>query len=147
MKKNYVTFYSPGTMVAETTRREVASWNVDKALKMAEDIKERHGARPYGFCFTTMKRGLREFTPREVARSGMYYFNCRVQTLVEMEARGDPEESILLQNMRMNGSPGFPEVGASYRTTMAIANGLPSDVNLSACFIISSNIFDVSFQL
>lgn len=103
MKKNYVTFYSPGTMVAETTRREVASWNVDKALKMSEEIKERHGARPYGFCFTTMKRGLREFTPREVDRSGMYYVNCEVQTLVEMEARSDPEESILLQNMKMNG--------------------------------------------
>ena len=103
MKKNYVTFYSPGTMVAETTRREVASWNVDKALKMSEEIKERHGARPYGFCFTTMKRGLRDFTPREVDRSGMYYVNCRVETLEEIERRGDPKESILLQNMKANG--------------------------------------------
>jgi len=103
VKKNYVTFYSPGTMVAETTRREVASWNVDKALKMSEEIKERHGARPYGFCFTTMKRGLRDFTPREVDRSGMYYINCIVQTLEEMERSHNPAESTLLQNMKTNG--------------------------------------------
>ena len=103
MKKRYVTFYSPGTMVAETTRREVASWNVDKALKMMEGIKERHGATPYGFCFTTMKRGLRDFTPREVDRSGMYYINCKVQTLEEMEKTHNPAESTLLQNMKTNG--------------------------------------------
>jgi len=103
VKKNYVTFYSPGTMVAETTKREVSSWNVDKALKMMEDIKERHGATPYGFCFTTMKRGLRDFEPKETARSGMYYVNCKVQTLEEMEKTHNPAESTLLQNMKTNG--------------------------------------------
>jgi hypothetical protein len=103
VKKNYVTFYSPGTMVAETTRREIASWNVTKALKMMEDIKERHGATPYGFFFTTMKRGLRDFEPKETARSGMYYVNCRVQTLEEVMESHNPAESTLLQNMKTNG--------------------------------------------
>lgn len=90
-------------MVAETTRQEVASWNVDKALKMSEEIKERHGARPYGFRFTTMKRGLRDFEPKEIARSGMYYVNCKVQTLEEIEKTHNPAESTLLQNMKTNG--------------------------------------------
>lgn len=103
MKKNYVTFYSPGTMVAETTRREIASWNVAKVLKILPDIEERYGAKPYGFRFTTMKRGLRDFAPRETAQSNMYYVNCRVETLEEIEKRDDPKESILRQNMQTNG--------------------------------------------
>lgn len=103
MKKNYVTFYSPGTMVAETTRREIASWNVAKVLKILPDIEERYGAKPYGFRFTTMKRGLRDFAPRETAQSNMYYVNCRVETLEEIEKRDDPKESILRENMQRNG--------------------------------------------
>jgi len=103
MKKDYVTFYSPGTMVAETTRREIPSWNVAKVLKILPDIEERHGARPYGFRFTTMKRGLRDFSPRQVAQSNMYYVNCKVETLEEIEKRRDPKEAILLQNMKTNG--------------------------------------------
>ena len=85
MKKRYVTFYSPGTMVAEQTTKCVASWDVDKAVKMMADIEERHGARPYGFQFTTKKRGLRDFEPRVIDTSPMYYVNCVVQTLEEVE--------------------------------------------------------------
>lgn len=103
MKKDFVIFYSPGTFVAETTVRQVPSWNIPKALKLMTDVKERHGAVPYGFRFTTKKRGLRDFEPKEVAKSGMYYVNCRVETLDEIMNRGDPEESTLLENMRRNG--------------------------------------------
>ena len=103
MKKDFVTFYSPGTFVAEMTTRQVPSWNIPKALKLMEDVKERHGAVPYGFRFTTKKRGLRDFEPKEIARSGMYYVNCRVQTLSELEKRCEPSESTLLENMRRNG--------------------------------------------
>lgn len=103
MKKHFVTFYSPGTMVAESTVKEISSWDIGMAVAMSKDIEERHGARPYGFFFTTKKRGFRDFTPREVARSGMYYVNCKVETLEELEARGDKKESILLQNMKTNG--------------------------------------------
>lgn len=103
MKKDFVTFYSPGTFVAEMTTKQVASWSIPKALKLMKDVKERHGAVPYGFRFTTKKRGLRDFEPKEVAKSGMYYVNCRVQTLDEIEKRGKKEELTLLQNMRSNG--------------------------------------------
>ena len=103
MKQDYVTFYSPGTMVAEHRTVEIASWNVTKALEMMPDIEERHGARPYGFMFMTKKRGFRDFEPKVIKRSGMYYVNCRVETLEEIESRSEPREATLLQNMKSNG--------------------------------------------
>jgi len=103
MKQDFVTFYSPGTFVAEQTTREVANWNVTKAVEMMPDIEERYGARPYGFQFHTKKRGWRDLEPKEIKRSGMYYVNCKVETLVEIEGRADPKESTLLSNMKCNG--------------------------------------------
>ena len=100
MKQDFVTFYSPGTMVAEHRTIEIASWNVTKALEMMTDIEERHGARPYGFMFMTKKRGFRDFEPKVIKRSGMYYVNCKVQTLEDVEADGPV---VLAQNMRSNG--------------------------------------------
>lgn len=101
MKKRFVTFYSPGTFVAETTTKGVANWNVEKAVEMMASIEERYGAKPYGFQFYTMRRGLRDFEPKEIERSPMYYVNCRVQTLEEVEAEG-PVTATLAQNMRTN---------------------------------------------
>ncbi len=102
MKQDFVRFFSPGTFVAESTTKEIASWNVTKALEMMADIEERYGARPYGFQFFTKKRGWRDFEPKEVKRSGMYYVNCKVQTVEDIEAEG-PASAILLQNMKANG--------------------------------------------
>ena len=48
MEKHFVTFYSPGTFAAETSRKPIESWDVDKAVAMSKEIKERHGALPYG---------------------------------------------------------------------------------------------------
>lgn len=101
MKKRFVTFYSPGTFVAETTTKCIASWDVDKAVAMLDGIEERYRAKPYGFQFYTMRRGLRDFEPKEIERSPFYYVNCRVQTLEEVEAQG-AETKILAQNMRSN---------------------------------------------
>jgi hypothetical protein len=41
---HFVTFLSPGTFVAEDTTRPIESWDVKQAMKMADDIHERHGA-------------------------------------------------------------------------------------------------------
>ena len=101
MKKRFVTFYSPGTFVAEQTTKCVASWDVDKAVAMMSGIEERYGAKPYGFQFTTKKRGLRDMEPHVIDTSPMYYVNCRVQTLEQVEAEG-PATKILAQNMRSN---------------------------------------------
>jgi hypothetical protein len=103
MKKHFVTFYSPGTFVAETSAKDIGSWNVDDAVAMSAMIEERHGARPYGFRFTTRERGDDDFDSKETAQSPMYYLGGKVETLEEVEARNDPEERILRSNMQGNG--------------------------------------------
>ena len=104
MKKHFVTFYSPGTFIAEGSTRPVEAWDVKAAQKMAEGIEERYSAIPYGFQFTTRERGPDDFDSKETARSPMYYLpHCKVETLAEIDARDNPKESILRQNMRSNG--------------------------------------------
>lgn len=104
MKRHYVTFLSPGTFMAEDTTKQVESWDVKAAQKMAEEIEERYGATPYGFYFWTRERGAAEWEPKQTAKSPMYYLpHCKVETLAEIEARNDPKESILRSNMRCNG--------------------------------------------
>lgn len=73
IQQHFVTFYSPGTMVAETTAKPVADWTVDVAVEMARGIKERHGAAPYGFCFTTRGREADDLDSKEIARSPFYW--------------------------------------------------------------------------
>lgn len=103
MKKHFVTFYSPGTLVSETTTKPIDSWDTDRAMEMAHEIKERHGATPYGFQFSTRERDDGDLDSHETARSQTYYLGGRIETLAEVEARNDPEEKILRSNMRGNG--------------------------------------------
>jgi len=72
MKKNFVTFYSPGTFVSEETTKDIDSWNIQEAESMAESIKERHGAKPYGFRFTTRSRNDNELDNKVTDTSPMY---------------------------------------------------------------------------
>lgn len=102
MERHFVTFYSPGTFVAEQTTRQIDSWNIELAQAMAREIKERYDAVPYGFRFTTRTREDDDFDSKETDRSGMYYINCRVMTLVDLEERNNPNEEILRSNMRSN---------------------------------------------
>jgi len=103
MEKHFVTFYSPGTFVAETSEKPIDSWDVDAARKMAESIEERYGATPYGFRFTTRSRGPDDLDSKVTAKSPMYYINCKVQSLEYLEARGRADERILVSNMKCNG--------------------------------------------
>lgn len=103
MEAHFVTFRSPGTFVAEETRKPIASWDVDLAVAMSTDIEERHRARPYGFFFTTRGRQEHDLDSKEVKRSPMYYIGGKVETLEEVEARNSPDETILRANMRGNG--------------------------------------------
>lgn len=102
MKAHFVTFLSPGTFVAEEDSKPIESWDTDKAVEMARDIKQRYGARPYGFQFSTRERGPDDLDSKETARSGTYWLGGKVETLAEVEARNDPRESILVSNMRCN---------------------------------------------
>ena len=69
MKKHFVTFFSPGTFVSETTEKEIDSWDVEKAKELARSIKERHGATPYGFRFITRSRNDDELDSKVSDRS------------------------------------------------------------------------------
>jgi len=122
VKKRFVTFFSPGTFVAESTTKDVASWNVAKALKMMGEIEERYGAKPYCFQFYTMRRGLRDFKPKEVDRSPMYYVNCKVQTLKDIESEG-PESATLAQNMRSNNWKRVITTTEGYKWTQPFRDG------------------------
>lgn len=102
MEKHFVTFFSPGTFVAESTTKPIDEWNVDQAMKMAMTVKERHGAVPYGFQFSTRARGPDDLDSKLVKTSPMYYLGGRVETIDDVAKRNNPKESILLSNMRCN---------------------------------------------
>ena len=127
MKQHFVTFYSPGTFVAETTERPIASWCVEAACQMARNITERYGATPYGFCFTTRERGPNDLDSHESARSSMYYLGGKVRTLAEVEAADDPDERILRTNMKSNGWDRIITNDNSWRWTQPLR---PDDVVL-----------------
>lgn len=103
MQKHFVTFYSPGTFVSETTKKPIETWDVDLAVAMMTDIEERYDARPYGFRFSTFARSDEDLDSKEVAASPMHYVGGKVETIDEVRQRRDPSERILLSNMECNG--------------------------------------------
>jgi hypothetical protein len=126
MRKHYVTFMSPGTLVSETTTKAIESWDVAVAAKMAADIVERHGAKPYGFMFSTRvehapvaddEGGMLHVEGREVARSGVHFLGGFVETYDDIERRNNNRESILLSNMRWNDQPLVVSNRNSYLST------------------------------
>jgi len=102
MKQHFVTFLSPGTFVAEQTTKEIDSWNTDKAIEISKDIKERYGALPYGFYFSTRERTEKDLDSKQTQQSNMYYLGGEIFTIEELEARNHPDEATLRSNMRMN---------------------------------------------
>lgn len=130
VRKHYVEFYSPGTFIAESSTKPIAEWDVAEACRMAADITERHGARPYGFRFLTRlvagpvpdgEGGLMNVEPKEVARSGMHYINGRLFTLDDIP--DDAEHSILRGNMKSNGFERVVETRNGYRWTQPFESG------------------------
>ncbi len=102
MKKHYVTFYSPGTFVAEQTTKEIESWDFDVAVAMSKSISERYNATPYGFVFTTRERKAEDFDSKEIDRSGTYFLGGEVLTSKDIEKENNPDNEILLRNMKNN---------------------------------------------
>lgn len=115
MKKHFVEFFSPGTFVSERTRKEISSWSVELAVSMVGNISERHGATPYGFQFLTMESNGWE--PEEVSRSGMHWLGGKVFTLKNIEDRNNPEDYVLISNMKNNGFDRIIENNNSWKFT------------------------------
>ena len=101
ISQHFVTFYSPGTFMAETTTKKIKEWNEATAVKMSRRIKERHGARPYAFRFSTRSRGPDDLDSKIVEESSVFYLGGKVETLEEITARNDPEEETLRSNMEI----------------------------------------------
>ena len=89
MERYFVTFYSPGSLVAEETTKPISSWNTAEAIALARDIVERHNAKPYGFRFSTRRREADDLDSRVPETSGMYYLGGEVLTLHQIKARGN----------------------------------------------------------
>jgi len=123
MKKHFVTFYSPGTLFSETSEKPIDSWDVERACKMAEQIKERHGATPYGFRFSTRERKPNELDSKVTKTSGMYYLGGVVRTAEEVLAGTSHDENILRSNVRNNGYKKIIENSNSWKFTAPLEEG------------------------
>jgi hypothetical protein len=125
-RKDFVKFLSPGSFYNETTTKEIKSWDIKEAIKMASKISERLGAKHYGFRFSTSiiskdvpdgEGGFLEVLPKQVATSGTYFLGGYLETLDQVEKRADPKEDILLSNMHCNGWFVVCVNSNSYRST------------------------------
>ncbi len=120
MEKHFVTFFSPGTLVAEDRTMPIDGWDVDAALKLVAGVKERCGATPYGFRFTTRSRGPDDLDSKVSATSPMYYLGGKVETLAEVKARATSGDRALISNMECNGYDKIITNNNSWRWTQPL---------------------------
>lgn len=123
MQAHFVTFYSPGAILAEETTKPIDSWDTALALRMAADITERHSAKPYAFAFTTRSRGDADLDSKVTTRSALHYFGVKVETLADIEARRDPADRTLIANMLNNGYQRVVTTTSGWRATMPLRDG------------------------
>ena len=102
MKKHFVVFYSPGTFVAEQTTKEIDSWDINKAIEMSSDIKERYNAIHYAFVFITRENDGTKLDSKEIKRSNLYYLGGKIITLKQLKDENLPNNKTLIQNMERN---------------------------------------------
>lgn len=125
-QKHFVRFFSPGTFCSEVSIQEIDSLDTTKAVKMAKDITERYNARPYGFRFETNTSsdpipdgngGFLKVESRLDKSSGIYYIGGKVFNYDQIKDRNNPDDNILLSNMR-NNCPLIVEITNGYLSTM-----------------------------
>jgi hypothetical protein len=129
MKAHFVEFFSPGTFVAETSVKPIPSWDVQAALELSKGVEERYGARPYGFRFLTKQRGDGDLDSHISKSSGMYYIDGQVLSLADLQAKGDPDDSTLIENMRCNEYSHVVRTCSPYKWAQPLGEG---DVVLDA---------------
>lgn len=120
MERHFVEFMSPGTFFPEVTSQPIDAWDVDAAVAMASEIRERYGARPFGFRFVTKSRTDLELDSKQTSVSAMYYLGGTVHTAEEILARDNPNEAVLRSNIRSNGIKRVIVNDNSWRFTAAL---------------------------
>lgn len=116
MERHFVTFMSPGTFVNEETTQEIDSWDVKEAMRRSRDVRERHGAVPFGFYFSTRSRRDDDLDSRVTKTSNTYYLGGTILTLEDIKARNDPDDRILISNMECNDWARVIENNNSWRS-------------------------------
>lgn len=122
MKKHFVTFLSPGTFYSESTSKSIKKWDVKLALKMVPNIRERHGATPYGFYFSTRGRTKGELDSKRLKTSKTYYLGGVIETLAQVKARATKKDDTLLWNMEANNYKKIITNTNSYKITLPFDN-------------------------
>lgn len=119
-KRLFVQFLSPGTFFSEVTEKQVHSFDVAEAKRMAKDIVERYGAKPYGFRFLTkeLTGDSWDQKTKTTYEPGMYYLGGNVVSYEQVVARNRPDESILRNNMRYNDYTHIIENFNSYKSVL-----------------------------
>ena len=120
--KHYVTFVSPGTLFSEETRKLIDRWDPRAACKMAKDIQERYGAKPYGFYFMTfvtapsvqLEGESFKAEEKKKAESGMHFITGTLRRYDQTTF--GPDEAILKSNVEGNGYWVLIENRNSYKT-------------------------------
>lgn len=131
-EQNYVTFYSPGTLTAEHTKKPIENWDIPTACRMAKGVVERHSARPFAFVFSTDilaediddgRGGKLHVEPKEIKHSGFHHLGGVIRTLADVERDNKVGEEILRSNMRCNKIAAVVENRNSYLATHPFAPG------------------------
>ncbi len=126
MRTHRVIFQSPGALCSEPDTFPIYAWDTAAAVEMAGRVVQRHGAKPYGFFFTTSlevpdvpdgEGGMLRVMAKNVDSSGVHFLGGDVLRLDDIAARNDPADAILYSNMRGNGWPIVIENRYSYKVT------------------------------
>jgi len=117
--RHFVTFFTPGTLVVESSTKQIDSWDIAAAV-LALGIKDRYAAVPFGFQFTTRERGPEDLDSLVVATSPLYYLGGTVETLDQLEARATEKDRTLIANMRNNQYDRIITNDNSYRWTQPL---------------------------